>query len=48
MNKINLDFERNKNDFMWNVAVFIFWLISGVYIAPGSDGEKKFDLYDET
>ena len=48
MNKINLDFEKDKNDFKWNVAVLIFWLISGVYIAPGSNGEKKFDLYDET
>ena len=48
MNKINLDFEKDKNDFKWNVAVLIFWLISGVYIVPGSNGEKKFDLYDET
>ena len=48
MNKINIDFEKDKNDFKWNVAVLIFWLISGVYIAPGSNGEKKFDLYDET
>ena len=44
MNKINFDFEKQKNDYKWNVAVLMHYIFSAFYILiyfPLNENYKK-------
>ena len=44
MNKINFDFENNKNDYKWNVAVFLHFFFYVAYIIIYRIIENKFEF----
>ena len=48
MNDINLDFQRDKNDYKWNIIVIIFLILTLLYIFFYKKIKKKFEFYETT
>ena len=48
MNDINLDFQRDKNDYKWNIIVIIFLILTLLYIFFYKKIKKKFEFYEPT
>ena len=46
INKINFDFENNKIDYKWNVAIFIHSLFIFIYIALFFCFDNKIEFMD--
>ena len=44
MNKINFDFEKNKNDYKWNVAVLLHFFFYAAYVIIYFSLENKFEF----